>query len=134
LIEFFPYDDGEASDTIDEIYEDSDLEASAKRLAKVLEDIDERTSSEGMGIGQNSTGTSQWAISKHVSSYPSADGSAADFEASKAELSILLVSNHAPAVQARRWALHANVSHHVVRRVPGRVPHAWAPFDFVGLG
>jgi hypothetical protein len=45
LIEFFPYDDGEASDTIDEIYEDSDLEASAKRLAKV----DERTSSEGNG-------------------------------------------------------------------------------------
>ena len=49
LIELFPYDDGQASDNIDELYEDWDWDAGAKKLAKVLEDIDERTSSEGDG-------------------------------------------------------------------------------------
>jgi SUKH-4 immunity protein len=46
LIELFPYDDGQTTDNIDQQYEDWDWDAAAKKLAKVLGDIDERTSSE----------------------------------------------------------------------------------------
>ena len=46
LIEHFPYDDGQTTDNIDQPYEEWDWDASAKKLAKVLGDIDERTSSE----------------------------------------------------------------------------------------
>jgi hypothetical protein len=46
LIALFPYDDGQTTDNIDQPYEEWDWDAAAKKLAKVLEHIDERTSSE----------------------------------------------------------------------------------------
>jgi hypothetical protein len=46
LIELFPYDGGKASNDIEQPCEDWDWDAAAKKLAKVLEHIDERTSSE----------------------------------------------------------------------------------------